>query len=117
MAPQPSRSPKDLPPDVLAYLRGLARLLAWILVITAYLFLLARVAHHFSSKADGIVCLGLAGLLFVLAAARPLGVRWLKYHPFFWLIGDLGDDAPVGEAYLILIGVGFVLYGVYALFT
>jgi hypothetical protein len=81
----------------------------------AYVVLLSWAARRFSDRPGGVILLGLALLLFIWAAARPPFVTALRSHPDLARFGAWQKDDHIGEAYIIVVGLVLVAFGLYKL--
>jgi hypothetical protein len=107
--------PDETPVTPASFIDGCARSGLWLGASLVYILTLGWTARRFSTRPGGIVSLGLAVLLFVWAAARPPFVSGLRFHPQFARFGRWQKSDYIGEAYLILMGLVLVGFGLYEL--
>src|SRR5262245_47648615 len=110
--------PPDLeekPPTSDSMMDGCARSVIWLVAGVVYLVALVWMARRFSGKPEGVIYIGGAVLLFVLAAARPPFVRGLRFDPTIRLFGNWQKSDRIGEAYLVVFGLILLGWGLYEL--
>src|SRR5262249_1294781 len=93
------------------FLGGCLSGLVWLLGAVLYLILLRVGADRLGPARDGTMMLGASALLFFLAWRRPRLIRMLQEHPNLQIFGAWGRNDRIGEALLVVFGLGLLVYG------
>jgi len=97
-----------------AFMDGCARSALWLGGAVLFLFILGRITGH-SEHRLGILSIGFAVVLFAWAGGRPPFVTILRYHSGLRQFGPWRKGDYIGEAYMIVLGLVLLAFGLYQL--